>query len=71
MKKAKIILNEEEIEVYICADEKDGYCFNSSLTRKNTNILRWLFFKIEELKYLGYSIEFENNDKTALPADAF
>lgn len=69
--KAKIILNDKEIEVYICYDEKDGYCFNSSLTRKNSNILNWLFAKIDELKYLGYSIKFENNDKMVHPADAF
>lgn len=47
MPKAKIILNEEEIEVYILFNENDGYCFNSSLTRKNPNILRWLFEKLK------------------------
>ena len=65
--KAKIILNEEEIRVYTCTDETNGYYFSSSFPRKQPDILKWLFLKIEELKYLGYSIEFENNDKTDLP----
>lgn len=67
MKKAKIILNEDEIRVYTCTDETNGYHFSSSFPRKLPDILKWLFLKIEELKYLGYSIEFEINDNVEIP----
>lgn len=71
MKKAKIILEEDEIIVMILPEGEEEYCFNSSLTRKNKYIVNWIFKKIAELKYLGYSIDFENKDNSQLPEDAF
>lgn len=67
MKKAKIILNKNEIKVYIKPRKDEDFMFNSSITTKNEYHLIFLYQKISELKILGYEIEFENNDHVSMP----
>lgn len=67
MKQAKIILNKNEIKVYIKPRKNEDFMFNSSITTKNEYHLIFLYQKISELKILGYEIEFENNDHVSMP----
>ena len=71
MKQAKIILEKDCIKVLLRADGRQQYGVNSILTRKNAYILKWLFNKIAELRYLGYSVEFEDKDNSPIPENAY
>lgn len=67
MKKAKIVLNQNEIEVFIKPRKNEDFMFNSSITTKNEYHLIYLYNKIKELEYLGYEITFENTDNVEIP----
>lgn len=71
MKKAKIILNKENVTILTQTNKNEVYYFYRSLTRRNNYILRWLFTMIRELNFYNYEIEFENRDISSLPENAY
>lgn len=71
MKKAKIILNKEDVTILTQTNKNKEYYFYRSLTRRNNYILRWLFTMIRELNFYNYEIEFENRDISSLPENAY
>lgn len=71
MKKAKIILNKEDVTILTQTNKNGEYYFYGSLTRQNNYILHWLFSKIRELNFYNYEIEFENRDISPLPENAY
>lgn len=71
MKKAKIILDKEDVTILTQTNKNEEYFFYRSLTRRNNYILRWLFTMIRELNFYNYEIEFENRDFSFLPENAY
>lgn len=71
MKKAKIILDKEDVIILTQTNKNEEYFFYRSLTRRNNYILRWLFTMIRELNFYNYEIEFENRDFSSLPENAY
>lgn len=71
MKKAKIILDKEDVTILVQTVKDREYYFYGSLTRQNDYILHWLFTKIRELNFYNYEIEFENRDISSLPENAY
>lgn len=71
MKKAKIILDKEDVTILARTSKDEDYYFYGSLTRRNNYILHWLFTKIRELNFYNYEIEFENRDISSLPENAY
>ena len=71
MKKAKIILDKEDVTILTQANKNEEYYFYRSLTRQNNYILHWLFTMIRELNFYNYEIEFENRDISPLPENAY
>ena len=71
MKKAKIILDKEDVTILARTSEDEDYYFYCSLTRRNNYILHWLFEKIRELNFYNYEIEFKDDDISSLPENAY